>query len=47
VSAAVAASQGFVDELVEPRDTRHRLASALAALSHTGQFGNGPGNIPL
>jgi acetyl-CoA carboxylase carboxyltransferase component len=47
VSAAVAASQGFVDELVEPRDTRHRLVSALAALSHSGQFGNGPGNIPL
>jgi acetyl-CoA carboxylase carboxyltransferase component len=47
VSAAVAASQGFVDELVEPRDTRDRLASALAGLSHAGQFGNGPGNIPL
>jgi acetyl-CoA carboxylase carboxyltransferase component len=47
VSAAVAASQGFVDELVEPRDTRRRLASALAALSHAGQYGNGPGNIPL
>jgi acetyl-CoA carboxylase carboxyltransferase component len=47
VSAAVAASQGFVDELVEPRDTRRRLASALAGLSHSGQYGNGPGNIPL
>jgi methylmalonyl-CoA decarboxylase subunit alpha len=47
VSAAVAASQGFVDELVEPRDTRRRLASALAGLSHAGRFGNGPGNIPL
>jgi acetyl-CoA carboxylase carboxyltransferase component len=47
VSAAVAASQGFVDELIEPRDTRRRLASALAGLSHAGQFGNGPGNIPL
>jgi acetyl-CoA carboxylase carboxyltransferase component len=47
VTAAVAASQGFVDELVEPRDTRRRLASALAGLSHAGQFGNGPGNIPL
>jgi acetyl-CoA carboxylase carboxyltransferase component len=47
VSAAVAASQGFVDELVEPRDTRRRLASALASLSHAGQYGNGPGNIPL
>jgi acetyl-CoA carboxylase carboxyltransferase component len=47
VSAIVAARQGFVDELVEPRDTRRRLASALSALSHAGQFGNGPGNIPL
>ena len=47
VSAVVAASQGFVDELVEPRDTRRRLASALAGLSHSGQYGNGPGNIPL
>jgi acetyl-CoA carboxylase carboxyltransferase component len=47
VSAIVAARQGFVDELVEPRDTRRRLASALNALSHAGQFGNGPGNIPL
>ncbi len=47
VSAAVAAREGFVDELVEPRDTRRRLAAAIAALSHGGQFGNGPGNIPL
>jgi acetyl-CoA carboxylase carboxyltransferase component len=47
VTAAVAASQGFIDELVDPRDTRRRLASALAGLSHAGQFGNGPGNIPL
>jgi acetyl-CoA carboxylase carboxyltransferase component len=43
----VAAHQGFVDEVVEPRDTRRRLAGALGALSHAGQFGNGPGNIPL
>jgi acetyl-CoA carboxylase carboxyltransferase component len=47
VSAAVAAHQGFVDELVEPIDTRRRLAGALGGLSHAGQFGNGPGNIPL
>jgi methylmalonyl-CoA decarboxylase subunit alpha len=47
VSAAVAAHQGFVDELVEPADTRRRLAGALGGLSHAGQFGNGPGNIPL
>jgi acetyl-CoA carboxylase carboxyltransferase component len=47
VSAAVAASQGFVDELVEPRDTRRRLAGALTALSSAGEYGNGGGNIPL
>jgi acetyl-CoA carboxylase carboxyltransferase component len=47
VSAVVAARQGFVDELVEPRDTRRRLAGALGALSHAGLYGNGPGNIPL
>jgi acetyl-CoA carboxylase carboxyltransferase component len=47
VSAIVAAREGFVDELVEPRDTRRRLASALNALSHAGQYGNGSGNIPL
>jgi acetyl-CoA carboxylase carboxyltransferase component len=47
VSAVVAAREGFVDELVEPRDTRRRLAGALASLSHSGLYGNGPGNIPL
>jgi acetyl-CoA carboxylase carboxyltransferase component len=47
VSAEVAAHQGFIDEVVAPTDTRRRLASALAALGHSGQFGNGPGNIPL
>jgi acetyl-CoA carboxylase carboxyltransferase component len=47
VSALVAAREGFVDELVEPRDTRRRLAGALATLSHAGLYGNGPGNIPL
>jgi acetyl-CoA carboxylase carboxyltransferase component len=47
VSAAVAAREGFVDELVEPRDTRRRLAGALSGLSHAGLYGNGGGNIPL
>jgi propionyl-CoA carboxylase beta chain len=47
VSAAVAAREGFVDELVEPRDTRRRLAGALGTLSHAGLYGNGGGNIPL
>ena len=47
VSARVAAETGFIDELVEPQDTRRRLAGALAALSGPGHCGNGSGNIPL
>jgi len=47
VSAAIAAREGFIDELVEPRDTRRRLAGALTALSSAGGYGNGGGNIPL
>jgi acetyl-CoA carboxylase carboxyltransferase component len=47
LTAEVAARQGFVDELVEPAETRGRLAAALGALSHGGRHGNGPGNIPL
>jgi acetyl-CoA carboxylase carboxyltransferase component len=47
VSAAVAAREGFVDELVAPGDTRRRLSGALAALSGSGDYGNGGGNIPL
>ena len=47
LSADVAAREGFIDELVEPGETRARLAGALAALCHGGRFGNGPGNIPL
>jgi acetyl-CoA carboxylase carboxyltransferase component len=47
LTAEVAASEGFVDELVEPTHTRERLTGALAALSLAGRYGNGPGNIPL
>ncbi len=47
VSAIVAAREGHIDELVEPADTRRRLAGALAGLSLSGQHGNAGGNIPL
>jgi methylmalonyl-CoA decarboxylase subunit alpha len=47
VSAAVAAREGFIDELVSPQETRRRLAGALAGLSGAGEYGNGSGNIPL
>ncbi len=47
VSAIVAAREGHIDELVEPADTRRRLAGALASLSLSGDYGNAGGNIPL
>lgn len=47
VSAIVAAREGHIDELVEPADTRRRLAGALAGLSLSGEYGNSGGNIPL
>jgi acetyl-CoA carboxylase carboxyltransferase component len=47
VSAVAAAREGFIDELVPPRETRRRLSGALAALSGAGEYGNGGGNIPL
>jgi acetyl-CoA carboxylase carboxyltransferase component len=47
VSAAAAAREGFIDELVSPRDTRRRVSGALTALSGGGGYGNGGGNIPL
>jgi propionyl-CoA carboxylase beta chain len=45
----VAASHGFVDEVIAPRDTRRKLIAALAALD-TKRDRNPPkkhGNIPL
>jgi len=47
VSAAAAAREGFIDELVSPGETRRRLSGALTALSGAGEYGNGGGNIPL
>jgi propionyl-CoA carboxylase beta chain len=45
----VAAERGYVDEVIEPRDTRRRLIQALEVL-HTKRDTNPPkkhGNIPL
>ncbi len=47
LDAGVAAREGFIDEIVEPADTRARLEAALGALAPAGRYGNGPGNIPL
>jgi acetyl-CoA/propionyl-CoA carboxylase carboxyl transferase subunit len=38
---------GAIDEIIEPRETRHRLTSALAAASRTAVRGARQGNIPL
>jgi propionyl-CoA carboxylase beta chain len=45
----VAAERGYIDEVIEPRDTRARLCSALDLL-HTKRDANPPkkhGNMPL
>jgi len=45
----IAAERGYVDEVIEPRDTRRRLSQALEVL-HTKRDSNPPrkhGNIPL
>jgi propionyl-CoA carboxylase beta chain len=45
----VAAERGYIDEVIEPRDTRHRLIQVLDVL-HTKRDTNPPrkhGNIPL
>jgi propionyl-CoA carboxylase beta chain len=44
-----AAERGYVDEVIEPRDTRRRLIQALEML-HTKRDSNPPrkhGNLPL
>src|ERR687896_694930 len=47
LDSAIAAREGFIDELVTPGETRRRLSGALAALSGAREYGNGGGNIPL
>ena len=45
----IAAERGYIDEVIEPRETRARLVAALALL-HTKRDANPPrkhGNIPL
>jgi acetyl-CoA carboxylase carboxyltransferase component len=45
--AGAAASDGFVDEVIAPDETRSRLAAALTALEHQLGPVGGHGNIPL
>ncbi|MHB1538658.1 MAG: acyl-CoA carboxylase subunit beta [Solirubrobacteraceae bacterium] len=42
-----ASSDGFVDEVIEPRQTRQRVAGAFELLAHCGQDALPTGNIPL
>jgi acetyl-CoA carboxylase carboxyltransferase component len=46
LSASIAAREGFIDEVIEPRETRARLAWALTALDRERRVPRG-GNIPL
>ncbi|HEX3509469.1 MAG TPA: carboxyl transferase domain-containing protein [Solirubrobacteraceae bacterium] len=45
--AAGAAAAGFVDEVIEPRETRSRVETALASLETTRADAPARGNIPL
>ena len=45
--AEVAARQGFVDEVIEPAETRARLAWGLESLDSGEREGPRGGNIPL
>jgi acetyl-CoA carboxylase carboxyltransferase component len=47
LTAAVAAAEGYVDEIVEPSGTRRRLAEALRTLEGVERPASGKGNIPL
>jgi acetyl-CoA carboxylase carboxyltransferase component len=48
LGAAVAAREGFIDEVIEPADTRARLAWGLETLAGNGPRGRrDAGNIPL
>jgi acetyl-CoA carboxylase carboxyltransferase component len=47
LSAAVAASEGHVDEVIPPDDTRRRLIEALATLDAAATAAPGVRNIPL
>jgi len=45
--AATAASEGFIDEVIAPSETRTRIAEALAILAGTAWQARAAGNIPL
>lgn len=47
MSPYLALARGYIDEVIDPKDTRRRIASALEALSRKGGGLKGHGNIPL
>jgi acetyl-CoA carboxylase carboxyltransferase component len=47
LGAQNAAAQGYVDEVIEPSETRDRLAAALALLERTPEGAARAGNVPL
>jgi acetyl-CoA carboxylase carboxyltransferase component len=49
LGSAIAAREGFIDEVIEPAHTRDRIAWGLDTLGHGGggRRGHGAGNIPL
>jgi propionyl-CoA carboxylase beta chain len=47
LGAALAAAEGYVDDVVAPAHTRGRLIEALASLEATGASGRGTNNFPL
>nr|MBA3406788.1 methylmalonyl-CoA carboxyltransferase [Solirubrobacterales bacterium] len=47
LTSAVAAAEGYVDEIVPPPDTRRRLTEALRTFEAVGHPARGVKNIPL
>jgi len=47
INPYLAVARGYIDEVIEPKDTRQRIASALEALSRKGRGQKRHGNIPL
>jgi propionyl-CoA carboxylase beta chain len=47
LTAAVAAAEGYIDEIVQPSDTRRRLGEALRTLEGVAHPAHGVKNIPL
>ncbi|MBD5161413.1 MAG: hypothetical protein HDT14_05245, partial [Oscillibacter sp.] len=45
----LAAKRGYIDEVIDPKDTRKRIAGALEVLSGKGraEYPKRHGNIPL